>query len=403
MEQFKFPDKFFWGAAMSAYQHEGGIFNCDWFLWEIDKKLEAAGEACRHYEMFESDFDLAKNLNLNAVRISLEWSRFYPKYGFFSGEAPDHYGAVVKAMRARGLEPFITLHHFTNPLWFAERGGWINHKNIDYFVEYVRTAAQALKGDVKYWLIFNEPMVFLFNAFVSGRWPPGRKSISLAYKALENVLKAYCLAYEEIKSVYKGGETIPLVSFTQHLRGFEPCSPHNKIEATIASWRDHKFNGALIETLAKKGYLDFLGINYYTKEYVAARGFLGRECLERHHKERKNFLGWNVAPDKFYEILMRFKDYKIPLIVTENGTAEKEDNLYEEFMLAHLKAMARAIADGVQVRGYFWWSLLDNFEWADGFSPRFGLYEVNYHTFERKLRPYALTYGKIAEANSIAL
>ena len=125
MAEFKFPDKFFWGAATSAYQHEGGIFNCDWFRWEIDKKLTSAGDACRHYEMFEGDLDLAKNLNLNAMRISLEWSRFYPKYEFFSGEAPDHYGAVVRAMRARGIEPFITLHHFTNPLWFAERGGWL--------------------------------------------------------------------------------------------------------------------------------------------------------------------------------------------------------------------------------------------------------------------------------------
>ncbi len=400
---YTFPEKFFWGAAISGYQCEGANFNADWFVWEIKNKLEPARDACRHYDLFEADFALAKELNLNALRFSPEWSRVMPRRDRFFEREIGHYQHVVRSLRSLGLEPFVTLHHFTNPIWFADAGGWLKAKNIDYFLDYVRRMAQAL-DDVRYWLVFNEPMVYLFQGYLAGKWPPGRQSFPEVMKALDNILKAYCLSYELIKDIYKkNGRPAPQISLAHHLRGFAPCSRLSYIDTALAAWRSKYFNFSLLDGLAKKGYLDFIGVNYYTKEYVASRGIMGRECFKKHHKGHRNALRWNFAPESFAELLLQLKRYRKPIIITENGTAETDNRYYEDYLTAHLKVVAAALAKGVDIRGYFWWSLTDNFEWSDGFKPRFGLYEMNYRNFVRHPRPFAETYGKICSSNTLTV
>ncbi|MEM7817086.1 MAG: family 1 glycosylhydrolase, partial [Candidatus Aenigmatarchaeota archaeon] len=168
-------------------------------------------------------------------------------------------------------------------------------------------------------------------------------------------------------------------------------------------FRDKIFNFKILEDLFKKNYLDFLAINYYTKQNIRFGGLLGKECNSYLHNERKNFLGWYVYPDGLFNLLIKLKKFNLPIIITENGTAETQDILYKDYLLLHLKSVHKAILKKVNVKGYLWWSLIDNFEWDKGFGPRFGLIEVNYKTFERKIKPFALVYAKIAKENKIVL
>lgn len=396
------PDNFFWGAALSAYQTEGGNFNSDWSRWEKKKKLNPCGDACRHYEFYENDFKLARNLNLNSLRFSLEWSRLCPGPKDFSQNELEHYCKVMTALAAARLTPIITLHHFTNPVWFVQKGGWLKASNIDYFLHYVRTAVKAFKEHCFFWFVFNEPMVYVYNGFMTGRWPPGARSLGDVYRVMENITRAYTIAREEIKAIYAiNNLPVPQVSITKHMRSFMPCDKTSRVEAFFARFRDRNFNMAFLGPLAKAGKLDFIGVNYYCRDYIKKGSLYGRDCLADHHIERKNALGWNVAPEALYDLLVRLSFFELPIIVSENGTAEKYNDHYEHFLLAHLKSVGLAIQKGIDVRGYFWWSLLDNFEWDLGFTPRFGLCEVNYKTYERKIRPFALTYAKICKEGVI--
>jgi len=397
-----FPPEFLWGAAISSYQTEGDNLNSDWYLWEKEKKITAAGRAANHYELFKEDFRLAKELNLKSLRISLEWARIFPQKNKCSDEALLHYKESIKLLNSLDIKPFVTLHHFTNPIWFSRAGGWLLSKNIDYFLEYVRKAANELKHDVHYWHIINEPMVYLYNGFIAGIWPPGIKSLNTAKKVLDNIISAYRDGYQEIKNIYKQEGLECNVSFAKHVRKFEACPSFNFGQNFISSsLRDKLFNIDLLDYLSQKHCLDSIAINYYCKEYVKFNGALGAQCRHPHHKEHKNFLGWYVYPQGLYEFLKRFKKYKLPIFITENGTAEVSDSLYEEYLLSHLTSVARAISEGVDIKGYFWWSLVDNFEWDKGFGPRFGLIEVDYGNFKRKIKPFAYTYAKICKDNRI--
>lgn len=397
----KFPAAFLWGSSISSYQTEGGNNRCDWFFWEENNRLTAAGKACDHYNLFPRDFELAKYLSHNSLRLSIEWSRIFFSETGLSEEGINHYKEVVSCLNRNYLTPIITLHHFTNPMWFINKGGWLSTRNIDYFLKYVSEVVYSLKDVVKYWIVFNEPMVYVYNGFIRGIWPPGDRSFTRARKVLRNMLKAYVLAYQEIKRVC--GADNSEVSIAKHLRVFSPCPYYNFGQNSLSSGiRSRLFNHAVLDYLAGKGKLDFIGINYYCKEYVkSGGGIAGKECSLNHHPERKNTLGWNVYPEGLYELMVSLKRYDKPLLITENGTSEKEENLYEGFLLAHITEMARAMTAGVKVSGYLWWSLLDNFEWDKGYNHGFGLLKVNPGTFEREIRKFAFVYKKVCGDNTI--
>lgn len=399
----KFPSNFLWGSGISSYQVEGGNDLCDWFFWEREKNLTAAGKACAHYSLFPRDFELARFLSHNSLRLSIEWSRICPSGDKISVEELSHYKEVVSCLKRNSLTPVITLHHFTNPVWFLNKGGWLVNRNIDYFLKYVSRISYSLKDSVNYWIIFNEPLVYVYNGFIRGIWPPGYKSFTQARKVLNNILKAYVLAYQEIKRVC--GDDNSKISIAKHLRVFSPCPHYNLGQNSLfAGIRSRLFNYAVLDYLAGKGKLDFIGVNYYCKEYVKGGGsILGDECSLNHHIERKNSLGWNVYPHGLSMLMYSLKKYDRPLLITENGTAEDKENRYEEFLLRHITEVGKAITAGVKVSGYLWWSLLDNFEWDRGYNHRFGLLKVNFNTFEREIRKFAFTYKKICSANSIKI
>jgi beta-glucosidase len=398
-----FPSSFLWGAALSAYQTEGGNFNSDWYLWEKKHKLEQAQKAANHYHLFQKDFQLAKELNLKCLRISLEWSRIFPRPYTYADNELEHYLEVFDALGKLQIEPIVALHHFTNPIWFYEEGGWLSRKNIDFFLHYLRIVVRLLKDRVRYWLVFNEPLVYICNSFIFGIWPPGHKSLLEAHKAYKNIIAAYTLAYREIKAIYAGSVFHPEVSFAKHMRVFCPCPKLNiGLNNICAGVRDKLFNWRIIEYVHKKNLLDYFAINYYCKEYVKFKIPIGKACKHRHRGHR-NYLNWYEYPEGLYDLLIKLKPYKLPVIITENGTAETDNNAYEQYLISHLVSIGKAMLEGVKVDGYLWWSLIDNFEWHQGFSPRFGLTEVDYHNFSRRVRPFALTYAKICKENRLEI
>lgn len=398
-----FPSSFLWGAALSSYQCEGGNYNSDWYLWEQARKLTPAGAACGHYRLFEQDFSRAAQLNLKALRISVEWARICPERGAVAAAEVEHYQQVAETLLKFKLKPLVTLHHFTNPIWFEKQGGWLSAKNIDFFLTYLKVIVEALRGKADLWFVFNEPLVYIYNGFIRGIWPPGVKSVRLAGKVLRNISDAYLAGYQEIKRLYNGRAPAE-VSFTKNMIGFCACPDKNSWLNSFSSFtRDRIFNFSLLDYLHKKRALDFIALNYYSKQYVRFKGLLGEECGHTFHRERRNYLDGYVYPQGLYEILMRLKKFKLPVVISENGTAEIKDCFYQEYLTAHLRGMARAYAQGVDIRGYLWWSLLDNFEWDKGFGPRFGLLEVDYVTQQRKARPFAAVYAKICKENAVEI
>ena len=399
----KFPKDFLWGAATSAYQVEGGNVRADWWQWEKEAGKENSGAACRHYELYKQDFGLAKDLRHNAHRLSIEWSRIEPEEGKFSDEALKHYLDVILSLRARGLEPLVTLHHFTNPVWLARSGGWENKRSIGLFLRYSEFMVRALAGHVRYWITINEPTVYIYQSYILGIWPPQAKSLWKARTVKNHLAAAHIKTYRLIHEIYKEEDLPrPFVSIAQHMQDFVPCIPSMK-NKFAASLRHQWFNLELIDRFMRHKALDFIGINYYSRQRVELRKWGVRNLMmdvcknEEHCIHEKNSLGWEIYPEGLYKVLLKVKKYGLPVMITENGICTSDDSLRWKYIEAHLKNIHRAMDEGVNVKGYFYWSLMDNFEWHDGFGPRFGLIDINYTTQQRTVRESAVKFSQVCK------
>jgi len=395
-----FPKNFLWGAATSSYQVEGGNSASDWQQWsEKHGDIRSPGAACRHYELFREDFDLARSLNHNAHRFSIEWSRIEPEEGVFSQKEIDHYINVVDSLRERGIEPVITLHHFTNPAWFFNKGGWLNKDSVSFFLRYAEKMVSVLCSKARLWITINEPLVCAYESYLSGAWPPKEKSFIRAQKARGNLIRAHVRAYSLIHDIYrKMGLPDPLVSVAKHFRVYTPYD--KRFRNTFAAGLRHGIlNTSFMKEMARAKALDFIGVNYYTRTLVNVKGFSVEELLLKEYAEdrrpvTRNSLGWEVYPEGMYELIMDLKRYDIPILITENGMCTDDDGKRWDFIQAHLKNLGKAIAEGANVLGYMYWSFIDNYEWAHGFDPRFGIVEMDYATYRRTPRESA---GKFAE------
>jgi len=411
----QFPQNFFWGAATSAYQVEGNNVNSDWWEWERRVGLrETSGEACRHYTLYKEDFDLARQLNHNAHRLSIEWSRIEPEEGKFCQKELDHYRDVILSLRQVNLEPIVTLHHFTNPLWFARLGGWQNKKAPEYFLHYVEKVLEVLGKDVNFWVTINEPTVYIYHGFILGIWPPNKKSLLKAKRVVDNFAVSHMRAYRLIHAVYrKKGLPSPLVGFAQHMQAFIPVNPSFPAKGGIPKshlksffirgknkfavyLRNRLFNFDLIEKLTRSKVIDFIGVNYYSRSLVGEG-----KCSEESLPLKKNSLGWDIYPQGLYNLLVRLKKYNLPVFILENGICSEDDNLRWEFIYGHLKNIHLAMKEGVRVLGYIYWSLIDNFEWDKGFGPRFGLIEVDYLNYQRKIRESAKKFALVCKTGRL--
>jgi beta-glucosidase len=413
---YRFPRGFLWGASTSSHQVEGDNRWNDWWEYEqLGRLPHISGEACRHYERFEQDFDLARSWGHNAQRFSIEWSRIEPSEGTWNIAALAHYREVIRALRERGLEPVVTLHHFTNPAWFSRSGGWLRSDSAAVFARYVEHTVRNLGAEVKYWLTINEPTVYVIQGYINGEWPPFSKSAWLkAAIAFRNLSRAHVAAYQML---HRSRSDI-MVGFAHNASLIEPCSARRKSDRVAAALRDLIWNRAFLYLLGARPYnlrqaarnLDFIGLNYYTRTIVRSSGWgigavLGHTCQLTHHHSRGpiSAIGWEVYPAGLKAVLENFSQFGLPLLVTENGIATEDESLRREFVIKHLESLAGALEKGVDVIGYLYWSLIDNFEWALGTRPRFGLAAVDYSTQQRLPRPCVEDYSRVCRENQLFL
>lgn len=402
----RFPNNFLWGAATSSYQVEGGNDNTDWWAWEKTAGKENSGDACRHYQLYEQDFDLARGLGHNAHRLSVEWARVEPREGEFSQEAIDHYAAVIRALRARGIEPVVTLHHFTNPLWFARSGAWENRRSVERFFRYCEVIVRALAPEVRWWVTINEPSIYASHSYIFGAWPPQTKSFFKTKAVYDNMIWAHIKVYRLVHRIYDElGLSSPAVGVAQHVQAIVPCddSIKNRLAAAL---RKRWFHLGIFDILKRQKAMDFIGLNYYSRQLVDLSGwwpgnFVWEVCQRGHSPCEKNALGWDIYPQGLYQVLTELKTYGVPVIISENGICTADDEQRWRFIKSHLQSVHRAIETGVPVAGYLYWSLLDNFEWAEGFKPRFGLIEIDYKTQARTVRESAKRYAEVCRTGSL--
>lgn len=401
MTKLEFPDGFLWGASTASHQVEGDTRN-QWSEWEnspgriaqlewdgliakYGKDNFISGLAADHYHRYEKDFRLAKELGLSATRISIEWSRVEPQEGYFDMEVIQHYRSVITSIRANGMEPFVTLWHWTFPIWFRDKGGFAVRDNEKYFTRFAEKMIDELR-DVKFWITLNEPEIYTSHGYGKGIWPPQEKSRITALKVFYNLAHAHRLAYKKIKEINPSAR----VGIAKHNVYFEAYrnQPWNVVIKKLADWT---WNFYFLNMIA--GTQDFIGLNHYFHNRIKNGKMNQNENL------RVSDLGWELYPKAIYHVLKDLKKYKLPVYITENGLADAEDKQRVWFIKETLKNVHRAIGEGIDVRGYLHWSLMDNFEWDKGFWPRFGLIAIDYATQKRIPRESAFVYKDICLDN----
>lgn len=397
---------FFWGAATSSHQVEGNTKN-DWSEWEklaagksktsankktwpdyllkkypgpLQDENYISGSASGHYNKFKDDFKIAKDLGHNAHRISLEWSRIEPKEGTFDPTAVEHYRKVIKSLKDNGLEPFVTIWHWTLPLWLKNKNGVLNKNFPAYFEKYAEKVTGEFNNDVKFWITINEPSVYTAKSYLKGIWPPQKKNPFSFWLCRSNLIKAHKKAYLKIKSLAPTAS----VGLSENIVYFESAGgPVNNILKFLASWFWNHY-------LFKRIRLDFIGLNYYFHSRI-------NYGLNKNKNVVVSDMGWEICPEGIYRAIKDLARYKLPIYITENGLADARDILRENFIKDHVNWARKALEEGADVRGYFYWSLVDNFEWDKGFWPRFGLVEIDYKTMNRSIRKSAWVYKSIID------
>ncbi|MFA4872358.1 MAG: glycoside hydrolase family 1 protein [Patescibacteria group bacterium] len=410
-EIISFPHGFLWGTATAAHQVEGDNVHSDWWSWERSaQKLEAlrqegknaddyiSGHACDHYHRFEEDINLIKLGGQNAHRLSLEWSRVEPEEGVWDEKEIEHYREVLEMLKQRGIKTFVTLWHFTNPQWFAEKGGWLKRRNVKYFVRYCERVARILGDLVDVWTTINEPNVYAQVAYNWGVWPPQHRSYLESLKVFWHLARAHRRSYAILHRLtphVPAGAAINVVSYVAH-------TPH-RFSSHVSVWLMHMATGHLFYTLTGRNTHDYIGMNYYFRTRLKNLSWsLNPSFVDvRSHGRETSSLGWEIYPQGLFESLVDLSRYHKPIYILENGIATDDDGQRARFILSHLREVYHAIREEVDVRGYFHWSLLDNFEWHEGWRPKFGLVAVDRETFKRTPKESFYLYKRIAEDNAI--
>jgi beta-glucosidase len=420
-----FPERFLWGTATSAHQVEGNNTNNDWWAFEQQPGAiwhgDRSGLACDWWRNAERDFDLMAGMGHNTHRLSVEWSRIEPEEGVFSAAAIGRYREMLVGLRERHIEPMVTLFHFSSPLWLARKGGWRNPAVIGHFRRFVRYVVEQLGDLVTLWCTVNEPSVYAAVGYLLGQHAPDERSLALFFRVLRHLLQAHGAAYRVIHAL-DGRAQVGLV---KNVHIFDAMDPSNVAAVKLAQLLDRLFNEIPLRavedgrlrfplSLGSTRYgplvdsLDFLGLNYYTRERVTlnpgGEGHLsvlqptpGAEVSDY----GRNGTYGEVYPLGIYRALKRVAGLGKPIYVTENGLPDADDDQRPRFLLTYLAQVQRAIDEGVDVRGYYHWTFTDNFEWAEGWGLRFGLVALDEQTQARTPRPSARLYSEIVRANAI--
>lgn len=410
----EFPDGFVWGSAAAAHQVEGDNRHNDWWAHELapdTNAVEPSGIACDHYRRYAEDFRLVRDLGQAAHRLSIEWSRIEPAPGEIRRGEIDHYRAVLSTLRDLGIEPWVTLHHFTSPLWFARRGGFSRAENLDAFRRFAELAAREYGDLVTHWCTINEPTVVTEMGYRFGYFPPRQHDEAVAARTLCHLLRAHTMASEAVRA---HSTRSPQIGITLAVQAHEPYRPDSEADRAFAARRDAESNGLCYHAL-RTGVFQypglppeeipglarsstFVGIQYYSRfRYDAKSGGPAPPDFDRTLSQ----MAWEVYPEGFPPLLRRAAETGLPVYVTENGMACDDDRVRVAYIADHLAAVDQARRDGADIRGYFYWSTMDNFEWNFGYGPKFGLIEVDRSTLERRPRASAHFFGEIARTNRV--
>lgn len=418
---YTFPEGFMWGTATAAHQVEGRNTHNTWYAWERQEGRIAEGHtsglACDWWGgRWREDFDRAEADGQNAHRLSIAWSRIQPAPDRWDEEALDRYREMLIGLRDRKMTPMVTLHHFSEPLWVAERGGWENAEIVDLFAAFVRRAVEALSPYCNLWVTINEPDVFAYSAYIEGVFPPGKRDLSAALRVMLHMAQAHGRAYHIIHDLQKEAK----VGMALHYRGFKPAT-WLPVDRWASSVYHRLFNDlfpraitdGVFDAILKRqrlpeaaGTQDFLGINYYTTEKVrfdllaAGKMFAHLSFPEGAALSESGFIA-NI-PSGMAEAVHWGEKFGAPIIITENGVEDSEDTLRPRYILEHLHALWGAMNGNAVVAGYFHWSLVDNFEWERGWTQRFGLWGLDLETQARIRRPSADMYAEICRLNGIS-
>jgi beta-glucosidase len=414
----RFPKNFYWGAATSAHQVEGGLKN-NWTEWEkkhakVESEFYKKGgkrsfnypigqvnveEACTYenyisgkaadsFNRYKEDIQLLKELGLNAYRFSIDWSRIEPEKGKYSKEGIEYYKDLIKELKSNGIEPFLTCWHWPVPLWLEEEGGLLAKNIVEYFGKYIEVLVENFGQDVKYWMTINEPLVVSTSSYLQGKWSPQKKNIFKFWKVcFVNLVDMHKRGYEVIKD-YDSNLQVSLAKNNQRNRGYK-----NKIFNNMLARIYNYFSNELFLNKIEN-YLDYIGLNFYFDFEICITGM-------RDKYAKRSDIGWGLKPYSIYYVLKDLKEkYNLPIIITENGLADREDKYRKWWLDETFRAMEDALKDGVDLFGYLHWSLLDNFEWSEGHWPKFGLVEVDRETCERRIRESGYYYRDLVKKHS---
>ncbi|QJD30051.1 GH1 family beta-glucosidase [Methylococcus geothermalis] len=446
MSRYEFPENFLWGVATSAYQVEGspladgaGPSNWHRFCRQPGRILngDTGDLACDHYRRFREDIALMKELGLSAYRFSIAWSRVFPEgKGRLNPRGLAHYQSLVDTLLAHGIRPMATLYHWDLPAALEDAGGWANRDSAGWFADYAHTVIRALGDKIDFWATLNEPWVIMDAGYMSGVHPPGHVSPKEAPWVSHNLLRAHALGVQAFRADGRGqiGLVVNLEPKYAATSSRDDRAATERAHAYMnRQYLDPVLRGAYPEELAEifgphwprfesedlrliQEPIDYLGINYYTRAVVKhdpRGGPLEVSAVPQRGAEH-TAMGWEVYPQGLKDILRwvkaRYGD--IPLYITENGAAfadpppadgRIDDRRRIAYYRSHLRALHEAIAEGVDVRGYFAWSLLDNFEWTYGYAKRFGLVQVDPASQQRRPKASAGFYAEVAQSNGAVL
>lgn len=410
---FKLKPGFLIGAATAATQIEGGEVGHNWNDWYRRGRIKDGSDPARandHYRRWREDADLMAELGLQVYRFGIEWARICPAPGRVDEGAIAHYREEMSYLREKGIKLLLTIHHFNNPMWFEEKGGFLKKENLRYFLDFTELVVRSFGDLVAEYITINEPNVYATNSYYFGLWPPGEKAMPKALTVMANLAWCHLKAYELIHKLRREmGYTDTKVSFAHHLRVFDPASPKNLRHRVFAKLLDYFFQGLVTQAFffgnfhwpfkapgrVKRGeYIDFIGLNYYTRSTVSRFDDGVRAGAP------KNDLGWEIYPEglircaeSLYRLLPR------PIYVTENGTCDNRDAFRCRYLYDHLKVISEA---ALPIERYYHWCFCDNFEWTEGESARFGLVHVDYPTQRRTVKKSGHFLAAVIKAGGVS-
>jgi beta-glucosidase len=418
---FHFPHGFLWGTATASHQVEGNNTNNNWWAWEQQaghiKNGDKSGLACDWWGgRWQEDFDRAAGTGQNAHRLSVEWSRIQPAPDRWDEAALEQYRSMLRGLRDRNMTTMVTLHHFSDPLWLSELGAWENETVVALFEKFVRKTVAFLKEYCSLWCTINEPNIYALEGYMDKKFPPGLANLPLAIRVEANLLRGHAAAYRTIHEIQPEAR----VGFAHHHRPMLPRHPWFLLDVLERNLFFNVINmafpsgirtGVLRSPLGNaripeaKGTLDYFGLNYYSQDTVAFDLRLPGEFFGRRYYPKGSDMlagGMNAnIPEGLFHSIDWARQFNVPILITENGVEDATDSLRPRYMAGHIQQAWRAVNNNWPVRGYFWWSLLDNFEWERGWSQRFGLWELDTATQARRKRPSADLYAAICFENGL--